>query len=256
VTTVSPKIDRPDHPYMQVADHLKRQILSGERGSGDRLPAMRDLAEDFGVGLQTVQRAIGHLVTAGLVHTTRQGTFVNGERVKPSAQARLSGLAHPASERIDVRAAEVIPCPAYVVPLLGIDGDGPEVIRREQVHYDRAGQPFMLAVSWFHPRFAVPVPELLAAEPVPSPGGAATLIGERTGHPVVRGRQAREARAIKNDGREGPLLGLPQGAACLAETYLWFSADDTIEYGEYVLGTGRVTENDFEVEVAGTGETA
>lgn len=63
--------------YEEVADYLKRQILSGIYKPGDRLPSIRELGEKLGVGQSTVREAISSLKTMGLV-TMRQGegTFV------------------------------------------------------------------------------------------------------------------------------------------------------------------------------------
>ena len=103
----------------------------------------------------------------------------------------------------------------------------------------------MLSVAWFPPRFGDQVPELLHLMPVIAPGGAAKLIEQRTGQRITRGKMSREARRIKDDGREGPLLHLRKGTPVLAEVYVWMNDTDVIEYGEYCLTMDHVTENDF-----------
>jgi GntR family transcriptional regulator, transcriptional repressor for pyruvate dehydrogenase complex len=54
------------------ARELRRVILSGELGPGDRLPPERRLAESFGVNRMTLRGALGQLAAAGLLEV-RQG---------------------------------------------------------------------------------------------------------------------------------------------------------------------------------------
>lgn len=71
------QIDEP--AYRQVADELRRRILTGELEPGDRLPVETDLAESFGVSRSTVREALRSLASQNLVQTTRGvtgGTFV------------------------------------------------------------------------------------------------------------------------------------------------------------------------------------
>lgn len=51
----------------QIAAAIRRAIVSGDLGPGDRLPSGRDLAESSGVTLETVQRGYRLLVDDGLV---------------------------------------------------------------------------------------------------------------------------------------------------------------------------------------------
>lgn len=244
------KLQRQQPLHLQIHDFYARKIASGELAPGDRLPTVQEIADDFGVAHGTALRAIGLLKSGKLVTTTRDGTFVGDLRLVLGPQQRLTVTRYPASERTEVRAAEYIDAPDYVVPILGLEplpGAVTPVIRREQVSYDRDGQPFMLSVSWFPPTFYERVPELTAAEPIEGPGGATKLIEQRTGRTITRGRQSREARLIKDDGREGPLLHLEPGTAVLAEAYLWLDDTDVLEYGEYVLIMNRVTENEYTV---------
>lgn len=63
--------------YEEVADYLKDQILSGVYQAGDRLPSIRELGEQLGVGQSTVREAISSLKTIGLVNIRHgEGTFV------------------------------------------------------------------------------------------------------------------------------------------------------------------------------------
>lgn len=63
--------------YEEVADFLKDQILSGAYQTGDRLPSIREMSEQLGVGQSTIREAIGSLKTIGLVSIRHgEGTFV------------------------------------------------------------------------------------------------------------------------------------------------------------------------------------
>ncbi|MER7787656.1 winged helix-turn-helix domain-containing protein [Streptomyces sp. NPDC097640] len=67
--------------YLQVMHHIAEQIRSGRLPEGARLPAERDLAEQYGVAVNTVRRAIRDLRDQGLVITVPiKGTFVRAEQ--------------------------------------------------------------------------------------------------------------------------------------------------------------------------------
>jgi DNA-binding transcriptional regulator YhcF (GntR family) len=74
---VDPESPRP--PFEQVRSQLAGAISSGALAPEDRLPTIRQLAEDLGLAVNTVARAYRELETAGLVETRgRNGTFVVG----------------------------------------------------------------------------------------------------------------------------------------------------------------------------------
>jgi GntR family transcriptional regulator len=62
-------------PYRQVADQLRAQVTSGELGP--KLPSHTDLAEQMGMGLRTLDRALKILIDEGLIFSIPGlGTFV------------------------------------------------------------------------------------------------------------------------------------------------------------------------------------
>ncbi|MFE2277206.1 GntR family transcriptional regulator [Streptomyces sp. NPDC059454] len=81
---------RPDptshvYVYLQVVHHIAEQIRAGRLRAGARLPAERDLAEQYGVAVNTVRRAVRDLRDQGLVITVPiKGTFVRPDT--PSAE--------------------------------------------------------------------------------------------------------------------------------------------------------------------------
>lgn len=245
-----PRAQRQDPLHLQISGHFKREILEGRLHPGDRLPPIRSVSEEWGVGQNTAQRAFEQLRTDGLVRTTSEGTFVDGPRNILGPQQRLNLTGFPASEETEMLAAEVIPAPAYIIPILGLPDSLPSgtviVIRREWVTRQPDGTPVMLSVSWTPPWVGPLVPELLELAPLPDPRGAAQMIADRTRRDVEWGKAGFECRPARDDGRELVHLRLQPGASVLAGVYLWASGDDVLEYGEYVLPPGRVIESGME----------
>jgi DNA-binding GntR family transcriptional regulator len=67
----------PRAGYRRVADGIRSQIEAGELAPGDQLPTQRELAEDYGVGRETVKRALEQLRAARLVVSHQgKGSFV------------------------------------------------------------------------------------------------------------------------------------------------------------------------------------
>jgi len=73
----------PDRPiYLQLQEKIKLSIVSGLYSPGDKLPAVRNLAEEAAVNPNTVQRALQELEREGLVHAHRtSGRFVTEDEV-------------------------------------------------------------------------------------------------------------------------------------------------------------------------------
>lgn len=63
------KSDRPI--YTQLLDYIKIGIISGKYLPGDKLPSVRDLAEEAAVNPNTMQKALVELERLGMVYTQR-----------------------------------------------------------------------------------------------------------------------------------------------------------------------------------------
>ena len=64
--------------YLQIINIMKADIVAGKYRSGDKLPAVRDLAMELGVNPNTVQKAFAELERQGLVQSERtSGRFVS-----------------------------------------------------------------------------------------------------------------------------------------------------------------------------------
>ncbi len=66
-----------------IADKLQTLIMEGSLKSGDRLPAERTLAENFGVSRPSLREAIQKLQNQGLLITRRGGGTTVAENLNP-----------------------------------------------------------------------------------------------------------------------------------------------------------------------------
>lgn len=79
------------NPFEESLGHIVADIRSGAIPHGSRLPAERELAEQFGVGRSTIRAVIRALQQAGLVRTQRGrtgGSFVTWEQRDDRARSQ------------------------------------------------------------------------------------------------------------------------------------------------------------------------
>lgn len=136
---LDPDDSRP--AYLQVADHLRRDILARRFAPGEQLPSRAELVTRFAVAPMTVQNALRELRDEGLI-VSRQGAGVFVRvRMRQDADARartalrLLGAIHRSTGGDDPRCAECVdvagkpqrwPCRTWeqVAPVLEGDEDG------------------------------------------------------------------------------------------------------------------------------------
>ena len=133
------RVDRTsDLPVgIQVAWRLRALISSGRLAPGDRLPSVRELAEDAGVNANTARAIYGRLEADGLLESRHGlGTFVSAgapssadvERIAADAvaEARRAGVA-PGDVARAIYAArwagEDAPAPEHEPPDVGAEAD-------------------------------------------------------------------------------------------------------------------------------------
>lgn len=64
--------------YEQLFNGISRLISAGEMKPGERLPAVREVAKQFGINPNTVQKAYAQLEQAGLIHSVpAKGSYVS-----------------------------------------------------------------------------------------------------------------------------------------------------------------------------------
>jgi len=71
------EIRRNRYAWQQVADEIRRRIETGVYRPGMPIPAERRIAEELGVSVNTIRRAVGALREDGVLETLpSKGTFV------------------------------------------------------------------------------------------------------------------------------------------------------------------------------------
>ena len=100
--------------YLQIMDDVRRRIVSGEWAPGQRTPAVRELAIEFGVNPNTMQRALSELEREGLVRSERTaGRFITDD----------AGIITDVRDRMARQAAE-----AFLRQMNGIGYGLPQII--------------------------------------------------------------------------------------------------------------------------------
>ena len=66
--------------YIQIMNEIKLMIVSGKLNIGDKLPSVRELAQEFGVNPNTIQRAFSELERENLVFAERtSGRYITND---------------------------------------------------------------------------------------------------------------------------------------------------------------------------------
>ncbi|WP_303868905.1 GntR family transcriptional regulator [Acetobacterium wieringae] len=77
---ISNSSDKPI--YEQIAQQIKKMIISGELSPGDTLPSMRFLAKELRISVITTKRAYSDLERDGFIETvTGKGSFVANQNL-------------------------------------------------------------------------------------------------------------------------------------------------------------------------------
>jgi DNA-binding GntR family transcriptional regulator len=244
---MAPAVQRQEPPYLQIVEHYRRQIRSGELRDGDMIPSVRQIARDWKVAAPTAGKAMATLRSEGLVQgQPGVGTIVvagstthypGGERLR---SARSTGRIYPIGEHAVIRSAELVTAPPHVADALGL-APGSAVIRRHRVTY-RGDAPISASVSWLDGALAQAAPRLLTAERIIE--GTAGYIRQVTVREAVRGTDQDSARAATQQDAED--LGVPAGSPVACGRNWWYDADgNVIEYGERVSVPGRWSTHDY-----------
>ena len=99
--------------FLQISDTIKDRILSGEYSADERVPSVRELAEQMEVNPNTAMRAVARLQMEGMIYNKRGlGYFVN-----PNAREEI--LASRRKKFVE----EVVPALFSEMKLLGIGLD-------------------------------------------------------------------------------------------------------------------------------------
>ena len=72
----------PSRPiYLQIIERVQMDIITGRYQPGDKLPSVRDLAQEAAVNPNTMQKALSELERSGLIYSQRtSGRFITEDK--------------------------------------------------------------------------------------------------------------------------------------------------------------------------------
>lgn len=236
---MSPTVNRPAPPYLQIADHFRVLIKNGDLEEGAKLPSVAEIAAGWQVATATAAKALTQLRTEGYVRSTPRGTFVAIAHKQTTGPDRLqmlraTGNGFRAGESVEVVSSELADATADVAEPLRI-AEGSPVVRRRRVYRDDLGV-VTVSTSWLPGEFAEAAPELLSTDPLPKMTFG--LVEDRTGRRAVIRRDVVALRPAPTEIAE--VLGVEADSRCLTMTNLyWDQNGDPTEYAIDFLGPGR-----------------
>lgn len=244
---MAPTVQRPEPPYRQIVEHIRRRIRSGELHDGDLVPSVRQLARDWKVSPPTAAKALTTLRSEGLVRgVVGTGTVVcAGDTAHNTSADRLrsvrtTGRIYPPGERAVIKSAGLVPAPPEIADALGLE-PGADVIRRHRVTL-RDDEPISASTTWLDGKLAAAAPLLLTTGRILQ--GTVGYIQEVTGRQVARGVDQDSARAATAQDAED--LGVPPGSPVACGRNWWYDTDDVVvEYGERVSIPGRWSTHEY-----------
>jgi Predicted transcriptional regulators len=89
--------------YQQIRNQIILAIANGELSSGEKLPPIRNLADEAGVNMMTVSKAYQMLKVEGYIFTDRRSGAIVTERDK-----REKKMSEKACESLKILAAEAV----------------------------------------------------------------------------------------------------------------------------------------------------
>ena len=67
--------------YLQIIERVQMDIITGRYQPGDKLPSVRDLAQEAAVNPNTMQKALSELERSGLIYSQRtSGRFITEDQ--------------------------------------------------------------------------------------------------------------------------------------------------------------------------------
>ena len=74
-------LDSSRQIYLQIIERVQMDIITGRYQPGDKLPSVRDLAQEAAVNPNTMQKALSELERSGLIYSQRtSGRFITEDK--------------------------------------------------------------------------------------------------------------------------------------------------------------------------------
>lgn len=225
--------------YVQIRDHLVRQIDQGQLHPGDRLPSEPELVERYRVGRPTIRQAVALLRQEGRVVTQRGiGTFVASQTARISLLS-FDGLTHVLrAQGLEVKdtilGAGTTPEPPLEVLTVEDDGEWWTIRRLRALARKGGCQPLCVEADSF------PLSLYPDAEAVFAQTGSATSVLKAAYHEQIASSEV-ASRAIKVPDPLRGLLELRRGEAVLAMERVNRAFDGTVVHvGSFIIRTDLV----------------
>jgi DNA-binding GntR family transcriptional regulator len=233
-----PEIEVVLPKYLQIANHIRDQILRGDLAAGAEVPSERQLAEQWRVARPTAGRALETLRREGLVESRQgSGTFVRDVRAHRRPRHRYDryrqqGAQYGPGESVEIVRAEIVNAPAHVAEALRLQQSSRVMVRQRVISRDDVG-PIEIATSWWPASLADRAPRLLERK---SLGGIGSVryVESVTGRVATYARDQVAARLATTD-ESGALHLSSTPAAVLTYRHTVFDRDDDpLEFAEAV----------------------
>ncbi|NUK03343.1 GntR family transcriptional regulator [Streptomyces lunaelactis] len=235
-----PQIEETQPKYLQIAHHIRDQILRGDLRPGDEVPSERQLAADWNVSRPTAARSLEALSHQGLVEKRQgSGTYVRGLQVNRRARelygrARQTGKIYTPGEYAVITSAGWLDAPDYVAEALNLTA-GIRAVHRRRVTNNESG-PITLSTSWFAAAVGERAPKLL--EPDRIREGTLMYVENMTGRQGSYAEDRMCARVATDE--EAADLKLPADSAVLIVHHIVFDMQDRpLEFAEATYPPGR-----------------
>lgn len=229
--------------YLQIAGHIRDQIVRGDLRPGDEVPSERELASSWNVARPTATKALEVLRVQGLVESRQgSGTYVRRPRAAPRARerydrARQMGTMYSEAESVEFVAIEIVAGSSHVVEALQLP-DGADVIRRVRLIRHEVDGPIELSTSWFPGHLAHDASRVLAGERIR--GGTAQYIASVIGRQLGYARDQVSARLAAADERRWLELSRPS-AVLVYRLTVYDDQDGPIQFDEATYPPERWT---------------
>ena len=137
------KREDPTPIYYRLQKDLRHKIEDGKWSPGEAIPSARKMADELGVSLGTVQKAVENLVNEGFLFRIQgKGTFVSGTTIRRESlryiRMRKDFRDYDTAFKIKVMGIETVPASQPANRYLKIDAED-ELYRLERVFVSRRG---------------------------------------------------------------------------------------------------------------------